>query len=172
MSERRWWDGVRARFERWQIARVRTAYQRGTKLDPVGGPAFEAMVQEMRQALDSASPQERARADEDVLHSIFFAPLGPALLRAAASRWPERTASLLTRASPTSLRFLVGHLEVAAPHVNRVPHCAFRAQGGGRLCQEVCRAPTEAFTAQHGFPVRFDPDSDGPGCTWTWGASQ
>ncbi len=129
------------------------------------------MVDEMRRALDSASPQQRAHADDDVLDSIFFAPLGPALLRAAARRWPERTASLLTRASPASLRFLVGPVEVATPRTNRVPHCAFRAQGGARLCQEVCRGPSEGYTAKHGFPVQLEPDVEGPGCTWTWGAS-
>ena len=171
MSERRWWDDVRTRFERWQIARVRTAYRSGTKLSPIRGPAFEAMVEEMRRALDSASPKERERADEDVLDSIFFAPLGTALLRALARRWPGRTTHLLTRASPTSLRFLVGPLKVAAPDINRVPNCAFRAEGGTRLCQEVCHGPSEAYTAKHGFPVRLEPDADGPGCTWTWGAS-
>ncbi len=171
MSERRWWDGARARFERWQIARVRTAYRRSTKVKPARGPGFEAMVDEMRRALESATSQDRQRADEDVLDSIFFAPLGPALLRAAARRWPRPTARLLTQASPTSLRFLVGHLDVASPTTNRVPNCAFRAQGGPRLCQEVCRRPSEGYTAKHGFPVLLEPDADGPGCTWTWGAS-
>lgn len=150
---------------------MRTAYRRGTGVARAGGRAFEAMVDEMREALDSASPLQRERADKDVLDSIFFAPLGPALLRAAARHWPEHTARLLTRASPTSLRFLVGPVQVVATGVNRVPHCAFRAQGGTRVCQEVCRRPSEHYTAQRGFPVRLEPDSDGPGCTWTWGAS-
>lgn len=171
MSERRWWNGIGRRFERWQIARVRTAYRRGTKVEVVHAPPFEAMVEEMRRALDSASSQERERADEDVLDSIFFAPLGPALLRALARRWPTSTVRLLTRATPTSLRFLVGPLEVAAPGINRVPRCAFRAEGGTRLCGEVCRGPSEAYTAKHGFPVRLEPDAQGPGCTWTWGTS-
>ncbi|MGH1346475.1 MAG: hypothetical protein ACRBN8_33220 [Nannocystales bacterium] len=171
MSERRWCAGVRARFEQWQIARIRTVYRRGTAVEAARGPAFEAMVDEMRRALDTASPRARQRADEDVLHAVFFAPWGPAILHAAARWWPKRTASVLTYASPTALRFLVGDLHVSSPRVNRVPRCAFRAKGGTRLCEQVCRRPSEAYTAKQGFPVLLEPDVDGPGCTWTWGTS-
>ncbi len=159
----RWFDGI-------QVRRARRAYT-GVSARPAPAPGYAGMVAEMRRGLAELDEATRGRADDAVFDTIFFAPVGLAVLRAAARRWPDATARLAARAAPTTLRWLVGEVRYVAPAANHVPACAFRVAGGPDLCEHVCRRPTEAFLARQGLPIRFAPDPASQGCDWSWGAA-
>jgi len=159
---------LHARFDRWQLARVRRAYVSATRRSS-GAEGFDGLVEEMQRGLAEATEAQRRQADERVLRTIFFGRPSVFLLRTFARASPRWGAWLMAAASPATLRWLVGDIGVPVSGMNRVPRCRFRAAGGAALCLQVCQQPTEAFCALEVVPVRLIPDAAGPGCTWVWG---
>jgi hypothetical protein len=123
-----------------------------------------------RWGLENLSDEQRAAADEQALRAAFFGAPGIAVVAGMARRWPESTARIFARVTPTAYRFLIGEARYVEPTGNRLEACAFRRVGGEVLCQRVCREPTEAFTRDvlH-LPLYMDPAPGSLACHWRWG---
>jgi hypothetical protein len=158
--------------DRWRLRSFRRAYTRVSGYrSPT--PGYAGLLDELGWGLEHLDPHTRERADEAVLRVSFYGELAIAGLELLGRR-TRLQARLLAAASPLTLRFLVGEIVLDAdnPRVNRLPSCRFRREGGERMCREVCREPTEAFTRARRLPVLLEPERAGHGCHWTWGQAR
>ena len=158
---------LREAVARWQVGRVRRAYT------SVGGPVsaapgYAGMIEEMRRGLTHLSPPARRLADDRVLAAIFFGPIGVWSLRLLGRAAPGPTARALAAAAPLALAWLVGEIRWTGDRRDVVPECGFRRDGGPELCASVCKAPTERFCGDSGFPVVLTPDPESLRCDWDW----
>jgi hypothetical protein len=158
-------------LDSWLLRRLRRAYGEATgHREP--GRGLAGLIAEIRWAFESLPADQRAAGDRVFFQTVFFGPRAIRALRTLGRRFPDRVPTLLARASPAGLRFLVGEARFLPPAGNVLPDCAFRRRGGEVLCQKVCRDRTEEFTRDTlGVPLSLRPHADSYACTWRWGAS-
>ena len=161
-------ESFRGGLERRMLRASRRAYASVSgHRSPVEG--LDGWLEELRWGLDHLDEVDRLEADRRVLTSLFFGSAVLALLRSAARVSPHGTARAIAHVTPRALRWLVGDASTRGT-VNRVPSCTFRRKGGERLCEQVCRRPTEQFCAERLVPLRMQPEPGTLACTWTWGS--
>jgi hypothetical protein len=155
-------------YDRFQIWRARRAYA------SVSGwrsstPGYDGLVEELRHGLATLPDATRAEADRRLLTAVLGGRIAAAMVKRSARLWPGPLARLFARLTPNSFYFLVGPNSRTGAVTIEVPSCRFVSTAGRDLCLHVCKAPSEAYYAALGLPLRLDPDLASHRCTFHYG---
>jgi hypothetical protein len=156
-------------YDRFQVWRARRAYARVSGWRSAT-PGYDGLVEELRHGLAHLPDPVRAEADRRLLTAVLGGRVSAAMVGMCARRWPSAVARLFARLTPNSFYFLVGpNIRSGLVTVN-IPSCRFVSTAGRDLCLNVCRAPSEAYYAGLGLPLKLNPDMSSHQCTFRYGA--
>jgi beta-carotene isomerase D27-like protein len=155
-------------YDRLQVWRARRAYASISGWRS-SAPGYDGLVEELRHGLATLPDATRAEADRRLLTAVLGGRIAAAMVTLSARRWPGAVARLFARLTPNSFYFLVGPNTRTGPVTIDVPSCRFVSAGGRDLCLHVCKAPSEAYYAALGLPLRLNPDLASHRCTFHYG---